>query len=278
MQTMNFERITPQVAQTWLGDAGQSNFRKLDSGRVARMADAIKNTGWVNDGLPFRFNSSGTLIDGQHRAGAIAKSGVTVHAWVCRGVDDDTTIDSGQSRTLSQILRRNGEKSYATLATTLGNIWKYQRNVVISNATSKISNAEALLLLQDEPEIRNSVVKGQTANDVMSASMVAMVHFFASKGDKKAADQFVEQLSYGTNLERTSPIHHLRERMMKDRSSKMKLIPYEKLALLIIAWNYWFAGRGCSSLRWRNHGDRAQAFPRINVTRDSDEFTSNDVS
>lgn len=269
-QTMSFEKVSPQTAAQWLKFAGTTNFRKLDLSRVARLADAIRATGWVNDGNAFKFNTKGLMIDGQHRASAIVKAGVTVMAWICRGVDRATTIDTGQSRTLSQFLRHKGEKNFDVLAATLGNIWRYKRNVISNNAATKITIEESLVLLEKEPEIRYSVAKASIATHIMSAAQIATLHYVVSRKDRESADKFVDLLAKGTELDNLSSIYHLRERMLRERVSKAKIMLHEKFALLITAWNLWYTGRPCKVLKWNSQGPTAQPFPQIISTLDED--------
>lgn len=267
-QTMKFEKISPQTASQWLAFARGQNFRELNPQRAMRLADAIKQTGWKVDGNAFKFNSRGILIDGQHRASAIVKLGLVVEAWVCRGVDETLTIDTGQTRTLPQILKHQGERHYSALASVIGGVWRYQNGQVTSNnALTKISISESLVMLNKEPDLRASAVMGERSKALMSAMQVGTLHFIASRFDKPAADLFVEKLISGAGLSEEDPVFLLRRRLLKNKTSYTKLTPVDTFALLIKAWNLWYTGKSARILRWTGIGPNAMEFPKIVTSR-----------
>ena len=107
--TLNVERITPAVAEEYLGlTVGNRPARK---GRVARYAADVANGDWRMTGEPIKFDSSGRLIDGHHRLNAVVVAGKPADFLVARGIDDDANvfIDTGLSRTLGDALHFDGQ-------------------------------------------------------------------------------------------------------------------------------------------------------------------------
>ena len=66
-------KVTPHLASKWLQK--NSCNRPLSQNTVYRYADAILSGEWKLNGDTIRFDSNGTLIDGQHRLHACVKAG-----------------------------------------------------------------------------------------------------------------------------------------------------------------------------------------------------------
>lgn len=99
MITHTIELISPAQAEEYL-KANKVN-RQISPGRVKQYADDMKAGLWKLNDENIRFNSSGLLIDGQHRLKAISASGCTVAIGVTRGIDDSVNIyDRGRQRRL----------------------------------------------------------------------------------------------------------------------------------------------------------------------------------
>jgi len=267
-QEMRLVRVTPEMASGWL-EASAGNFRRLDKSSAEGLANRIAESGWVLDANPFKFNSRGTLVDGQHRAYAIKRLGITVTAWVATGVDDDTTVDTGRTRSLSQILQSRGEKNYDVMASTLSYIYSYRKGLLGTYSRDRYAgNRELLKLLEATPEIRRSVEYGARARKLAVGGHMGMLHFVASEaGLQNAADAFCDAVTNGADITDGDPVLFLRKRLIADRgATKNKLINKEKLALTIKAWNAWLAGQSVGTLRWRGTGPTAEPFPIISLT------------
>jgi hypothetical protein len=77
------------------------------------------------------------------------------------------------------------------------------------------------------------------------------------------AEAFISVVDKGIVSNKNDPAYLLRERLIKDKTSKAKLSPKEKLALVIIAWNKYKAGKELSCLKWVAAGLKPQPFPTI---------------
>lgn len=93
--------VTPAIAER-LMQRNSSN-RKLREHKVREYADMMTRGVFVLTHQGICFDSSGTLLDGQHRLAAIIKSNITVPMSVTIGANPDTfsVLDSGLSRTIT---------------------------------------------------------------------------------------------------------------------------------------------------------------------------------
>lgn len=87
--------ITPAIARMWL-DTTLKN-RTLRQSRVKQYAADMKAGRWKLNGESIKFDSTGHLLNGQHRLHAVIEADVTVEMLVVYNVDPSaqTTMDSG---------------------------------------------------------------------------------------------------------------------------------------------------------------------------------------
>lgn len=259
--------LEPYVFKAWLERS--KNYRKLDPIRVKRMTDSIAATGWVCDGSPFRMNDKSTLIDGQHRSQALLDLGMSVWAWVVSGIKDDEQvhIDTNKPRTSVDLLRHNGEVNATMLNAAIRCLWLYLNKPTFAYGgySSAITTAELIRTLSDHPSIRESVAAvGATAKKLrFPGGFLAMLHYVISQKDVEMANRFCSLLSTGAGLGVDDPIHRFRARIIADRTSKTRLAPRDKYALLFLTWNLWIQGRSTRCLKWTGVGPSAAPFPRL---------------
>lgn len=65
METVKIVEVSPELASEWL--KGNDFNRKLSPTITSRYADEMKNNRWAFTGDSIKFDSDGTLLDGQHR-------------------------------------------------------------------------------------------------------------------------------------------------------------------------------------------------------------------
>lgn len=267
-EIMEWYWITPRLAQTWL-QKNANNWRLLKNSAASKMAAAIEDQGWRGAGEPIRFDVNGDLIDGQHRLAAIAKIGLTVGAWVCLNISDEdaVTIDSGRPRSFVQALEARGEKNYKDLASAVSYTWLYEHgdlSSVSSGVSGRTEIGPLTRCLEANPGLREAVDGSQAVRGVAIIGQVAMIwHVAASNGLQEQVRSFVDGIARGAGVSAGDSRYLLRERLLHDRTAKAKLSRREKLALTILAWNYWVAGRECRQLKWTSSGLKPQEFPTI---------------
>ena len=100
--------ITPQEAEKLL--RRNSVNRSLNKMTVDRYASDMVSGEWKLNGEAIITNGNGELKDGQHRLTACVKAAVPFDTLFVTGVPNDAmgTIDSGQSRSLADVLTLQG--------------------------------------------------------------------------------------------------------------------------------------------------------------------------
>lgn len=246
----------------WLEESGGNNFRSMNLKRSARYCASMVAGAWDFNGATIVFDSKGRLVDGQKRLKACSDSGVAMLAIVIWGLDASMNYDRPELRTLPQYLAYKGEKVANRLAATIRAVWDIGKGQYGSNKTGDVD--ELVRFFDGHRDLSVSTAAAGVARGVVTGSMAATLHYFASRGGMRSeVDKFLELVGNGVGLTDDDPIYLLRRRMDVDSKSKARLMPIEKMALLITAWNGWAQGRPMSQLRWARVGPTAQPFPEI---------------
>ena len=258
--------LTPELAKQLL-EINNSN-RPHNQMHSSRLARDMTEGRWKFNGDTIRKNGT-TLIDGQHRCHAVMKSGVTVPVILVENLSSDVfdTIDSGRLRTTGDVLAIHGEKNYTTLAAALSVVESYLNGSLEKGSVRRPkSNAEILDIMKKYPDIRSSVnwCRQQNNRKLIPYSIMSGLHYLFSQCDRDVADSFFVKLTTGLELDESSSIYLLRERLMLNRTSKGKLTTLYIIAITIKAWNYWIGRKTLKSLRWRTEGESSkESFPVI---------------
>ncbi|HOQ60971.1 MAG TPA: hypothetical protein PKZ08_10145 [Vicinamibacterales bacterium] len=92
--------VGPDLAARWL--EGNVRNRRIDQKHVDCLAQEMKAGRWKASHQGIAFDTSGTLVDGQHRLWAILQSGCTIRLAVSFNLPPESidTIDGGKARTV----------------------------------------------------------------------------------------------------------------------------------------------------------------------------------
>lgn len=254
--------ITPEWAAEILRTKNTLN-RALNKSHVLRLAAEITNGRWKVNGDTICLNGT-LLVDGQHRLAAVVQSGIPIQTFVVEGVPFDVfpTKDNGKLRSKGDTLQLSGEKNAARLAGALAWVERYMTGQA-DNEGVRFSNTEIGQILQKYPGVRNSVDRMSTGRKLIPPTLLSACHYLFSMWDQNLADEFVEKVTTGTGLEPHSPWLLLRGRLINNSIAKAKLPRVYIFALCIKAWNAARAGLRLQTLRWRESGDKPEAFPSI---------------
>lgn len=253
--------ITPEIAQAWLGKAGEGH-RTISGPKVNKITRDITSGEFLVTANGIGFNSDGRLIDGRHRLSAVIDAGLPIRSWVVFGLDPKAidVTDDGRPRSQSDIFKMAKELHYTNLASLVSHVWRYERKMW-TRSTMTPTKPEAKKWLLEHPECRESVVLGARAAPVMAPTVAAAAHYIFAKIDKAQADRFLEQLITGVGLGMDDPVRRLRERMLSDKMEKRKMTTVERFAITIKAWNTSRRGIPLKHLRWAREGRAREAFP-----------------
>lgn len=246
--------------------------RRLNWPNRQRYAREMQNGTWREyECTPLRFDSDGNLLDGQHRLWAVIDSGTTQRFVVIRGLPNEAldVIDTGRSRSLTDILHIRGESnaSELTSAINLLSAWENSDPKMLARDAiapgARLTVAEALAFLEAHPELREAVVKGNSIRRKLAGGggRWAAVWHILSGIDGEDAEFFFSRLSSGEELAGTSPILLLRKRLIDDMTNEGRLSEREYTAVIFKAWNYYREGRSAQVLSWRAGGANPEPYP-----------------
>src|SRR5690349_13435109 len=102
--SIKIETITPEIAKKYL-DQNRDN-RPLHRQKVSDYAREMVNQKWLLTGDTIKFDTTGRLLDGQHRLAACVQSGTTFSCLVVRNLETETftALDIGLRRTQGDVL------------------------------------------------------------------------------------------------------------------------------------------------------------------------------
>jgi hypothetical protein len=236
--------VSPEMAEKFL-KLNVSN-RYLAVPQCRRHADAMITRKWNNDGNPLKFNTSGKLMDGQHRLTAVIMANMAIEFDVRLNLPPETqaTMDTGRRRSVADQLTINQEIYPKHLAGAIG--WIYR--LCFEDMSYRIETPETLDFLDRNPKIRESVAfvagKGQTVKGAV-ATLLAAVHFIATQvlGEGERANQFVEVFRTGYPAYPGDPAHKLREQNMRLIAKQQLRTDKASADLLVYVWNLFREGK-----------------------------------
>jgi hypothetical protein len=253
--------ITPDYAKDLLRHNIAN--RPLSKRHVADLAREMAAGAWRETGDTIKL-SDGLLLDGQHRLHAVVASGVPIKTLLVTGLNSEVfpAIDSlSRPRKPSDVLALAGGSNCTRVAAAL---------VIVDNfkngrwgRTETYSNQEILDLADKYQGVSNSVSVTCSARKIIPSSILGACHFLFSEKDAFEADKFVADLASGQNLSGEDPVFHLRERLLDNIRSKAKLSRQYVMALVIKAWNSRRKKKQIRTLRVREIGKNAEAFPEV---------------
>ena len=265
---VSIEDIGPQEAQEILGSRNSSN-RPVSKVNQAKITKALTSGEWKLNGTPIRFDSDGTLLDGQHRLHAVVSSGIPIRTLVVRSLPKEVfdTIDTGRIRSCEDILDIGGHKQARALAPVANALYHYERykGGVGVSLDKFVTLGDRLRVIKENPGLQESITEVWRSQDIVgtSPSVRCAMHYLLSKIDKAAASDFIQQVMKGTGISEDDPAYVLRQ-MFSKRASYVKVPGYQRLcfdfAMYIKAWNAYRAGSKIKFLRF-NPG--SEAFPII---------------
>ncbi|MBQ1500393.1 MAG: hypothetical protein IIZ38_18970 [Sphingomonas sp.] len=255
--------VTPEMAEAMLADRGPN--RHVSAPVINKYARDMLAGRWQLNGQTIKIARDGRLLDGQHRLEAAKKAKCAFPAIIVEGLAQETfaSLDIGRRRSVSDILRERGESLTIILASALRWLWMIENGVILA-ANSSPTNGELLDVLGQHPEIRTSIKQVAAIREIMGSGIAAALHRTFADKDTVRADEFFARLIDGVQLAEQSPIRHLRERLIRTRSShRVRLAEAERVAISIKAWNAYRDDRPVQLLIWRNRGAAREPLPAV---------------
>jgi hypothetical protein len=251
--TVKLELITPKLAENYL--RFNQKIRQLSSSHVTFLSNQIKNGAFLENGEGIIFDNEGVLKDGQHRLKAISINDKNYFIPVIRGVKPHcmATYDTGKNRSSADILKLNGFKYPAPLASFVQVINKYCVKNSKSNrgGTQKresLSNQEVLSYVNDNYDwlinivSRTEALKCKVNKSVLSPSFINLITYII--GGENPSNEVYQFIKHITGVLRTesSSMSYIYSKLYNSKVNKEPLNNYWVLGMVIKSWNFYADG------------------------------------
>lgn len=241
--------ITPALAQRLLGENTKN--RPLNSRHVNRLAASMRKGEWKANGDTF-VRDKGVLVDGQHRLQAVVLSGIPIPGILVEDTDEGAflTKDSGKPRSAGDALAILGEVDTNLLAAALTRVHTFKQGVLFNKG--RFTTTEVAQFISLYPTMPQSLSAGKKfrIEGSAGASWWVAAHYLFAEKDPDAASDFLSSVGNGIGLQKTDPAYLLRERALKQATSKSKIHPEHLFILMIKAWNAFRSGKKMSCLKF----------------------------
>jgi len=265
-QEVRWVQVSPELAKEWL-KKNRANFRRLMQRTMEGYATDMLAGRWMrNPADAICFGMDGTLLNGQHRLAAVAKSGVTITFLVAFGVDPAAmdVMDGGKRRTAADTLRRSAVFSDPASAQASARWLLSVREVGLPGACTRFgggaisfTNARVVeCALAHRLEIEFAIVYCATKGSWLARRpSLRALRLIASRSFRDEAEEFSSGLANGDGLVSGSPILLLRERLTNERSRyvggnrKATVDSAVEYGLTFRAWNAYLNGERMAKLQ-----------------------------
>ncbi len=243
---IEFLGVTGPMAVQWLAEkASNRNVRK---GRVVEFARDMLANNWHPTGEAIKFDTTGAMVDGQHRCEAVAlaaktKPDIVVNMLVVRNVPPEAqaVMDTNTRRTAADQLKIAGYGNYAMLSAAAKWCVIWDRKVLYADRMLKsVTHAEILDYVKENPqlqEICNYVMNRLNAHIDMPSGYIGTGYYVCWRIAPDEADEFFARLADGVMLDQNDPILALRNRLRDLKADRSSLPGDLYLSLLFRSWN-----------------------------------------
>ena len=237
-------RITPKIASIIL-ETNTSN-RPKNKSNINFLAKEINSGNWRFDGESIKFDKNGNLLDGQHRLESVIKTNTPIITLVLYGLEPlvFTVLDTGKKRSGSDALGALGVENSTLVTSSIRLINQFNKGSYGEGGSigRVLSNQEIVDFYYNNLTLNESAKFGvslyKKSNGEITPSLIATFHFLLSKKDEKQAVDFLTKLCLGVNLEKSSPITALRNKLIRARlNKKYTMLQTEIVKNIIVAWN-----------------------------------------
>jgi len=266
--------LSPEMAKELLSRNNKN--RPVKEDRVNVLARDILAGNWKQTGETVKIGLAGNLLDGQHRLAAIVKANGSVNVMIAYDVDDSAIdyIDTGVSRSASDVLSIGGHNNAGVMASGLRQLVVYERGLFSgegrggSKSGRLVTNHEVVDALNRHPHFIDAV---QTYNRLAKAakggsglmigpSLGSFFIYQFSKQDQEKATEFFMGLAGQMAFDADSPVFKLRERLIANRVANAKLASRTIAAIVIKSWNLFKEGKKAKE---RLHFRVGEEFPKF---------------
>lgn len=253
------QNVTPKKAAEYL-ERNTAN-RPLSKRTVREFAEAMRRGDWQVTHQGIAFDTSGALVDGQHRLAAIIEADIPVEMTVFTEVPVGAfdVLDTGKRRNAADALAIEGEKSAVMLAAMVRTVWLYEQRPEMSwsGGDAAVTNHQIVQTLEQHPKLRDFISIGEqiaTATGMIK-SAAAAASYLVSQASSRDLSPWFDGIVEGTGLVKGDPRLMFR-RVMFNHTRKQAGQPLrrretrEHVTLYLKAFNAWATDGGLPQLRY----------------------------
>ena len=248
--------ITKEIATTML-DMNTHN-RKPKSGNLAKLIHELQNGLFKFNGESIIVSKSGVLLDGQHRLMAVEKTGIPIKSIIVWDVEDVTfsTIDTGVSRSASDVLSVNSIENYA-LKSKLSKmliLGLQNKNINGTDKAYKVTNEEILRFAVEHnillDELCSKTMRYYNKKRLLPTSDIGYFWHIFSSENRQVAELFFEELFSGIFSSDKNPCYHLRSKLEDAKFNiNRKMDKPTRDKFIMKAWDKYLNNQEISFLR-----------------------------
>jgi hypothetical protein len=255
-----------ELAQLYL-ESNTGN-RNISVSTVSRYADQMKRGLWKMTGETISIDSSGRLLNGQHRLSAVVKADVKVDMLVVHGVETDAQafMDTGKNRSVGDVFSLNKVKNAHQLSSMTSQLMAMERGDISSgrnnNKLYNVTHQDVLKRFSENKEVletalviaRKCCAKYNLITTHRLGAFIAYVHMHRGRSFSYI-EGFMYQI-HGINPSITKGTDTFREALIKDSLSGTKKLELStKMIYLIKVWNAYTVKKDIKCLKYKK-GDK----------------------
>jgi hypothetical protein len=246
--------VTPELAKLILAKNKQN--RPLNKTNLLYLKNEALSGRWKEVSDSIQITSEDLLNNGQHRLTVIKDLKIPLSLRIETNVDPTTftVIDTGKKRDGVDVLSIKHVENASVTATTIRFI-KFVENGYSGHL--KVSNQDMVEFIDKNPSLVDSIKFGvsyyKKGNKVVTAPLLATMHFFLKKNYQHKGEEFLIKLALGNNIEPNCPSGSLRNRFISIKTEKHVIMRSEfLLQFMIVAWNKYISGEKIKAIKLPN--------------------------
>lgn len=221
---------------------------------VFQFSQDMKNKQWFVEASRIMIDWNNKVIDGYHTLNAIIESGISVWVKITLNCDPELVhkLDGGANRTLCDTMKTLGEDYPSNMAVAVNAVYRWENsNLQRRDQGSSIPQSKAKAFIEKYPEVRTASAFLSKHPLLRYAGMYLVYAMGAVSFEDDAVNDFAEGVSFGGELDAKDPRRLLHDKLCWYKSVEcLRLDRYEQMALTILAWNAYVAGKDLDKLEW----------------------------
>lgn len=254
--------ITPAIAEKMIANNPMN--RALRLGDI-ELYSRLMNAGLWKEytGEAIQIAVDGSLLNGQHRLLALIKAGVKLNFLIITDLEKDvfTVLDSGMKRNASDVFHIAGVLNSSNTSTAIRRYFNLLSGNTMQRNHKNISSSELLALYNKRADFWTKSIQmssnwyGKSQRLLKLTEICALFAFLRDISEDDSFN-FMDQLCSGNNLEVTSPIKLLRDKLLfSQMNKKFNLIPSVRTAYIFKAWNLYRSGESVKFIKFNSELD-----------------------